>query len=80
MTHPFGISGLALNAIGAGMLLWFPPDVRRYTEQGAMVSGWASIPLLENQRRYRRQKWGFRIAIGCFVVGFILQGVDLIIA
>jgi hypothetical protein len=40
--HPFGISGLALNAIGAGMLLWFPPDVRRYTEQGAMVASWVS--------------------------------------
>jgi hypothetical protein len=80
MTHLLGIVGLSLNTIGALLLLWFPPDVRRYTEQGAMVVNAVLIPLVENVPRYWRQKWGFRVAIGFLVLGFILQGFDLIAA
>jgi hypothetical protein len=80
MTHLLGIVGLVLNAIGAAMLLWFPPEVRRYTEQGALVITPVLIPLPENVPKYLRQKWGFRVAIACFVLGFILQGIDLITA
>jgi hypothetical protein len=42
MAHPFGVVGLVLNIAGVVLLLWFPPTVSDYTEDGLKVmGGWA---------------------------------------
>jgi hypothetical protein len=73
MARALGIVGLVLNMIGAGLLLWFPPATRRFTQDGRLVNAWVNNPTPEGLRGYRRQTRGFLLAIGLLVVGFFLQ-------
>lgn len=78
--HPLAVLGLALNMAGALMLLWFPPH-NPYLANGQWVGGaFAGPETPEGLRAYRRFKWGFRIAILLFLLGFALQLIDLLIA
>jgi hypothetical protein len=79
MAHPLGIAGLALSMVGAGLLLWFPPVVPAvFTKEGSQFLSWVNNPTPEGLRRYARQKWGSRLAIGTLVLGFLLQLIDLL--
>lgn len=78
--HPLAVLGLALNMAGAIMLLWFPPHVP-YRPNGQWVGGtFSGPPTKEGRRKYLWLKWGFRISILLFLLGFALQLTDLLIA
>jgi hypothetical protein len=78
MTHWLSVAGLALNTVGALFLLKFPPAVTMYTQKGEPFMQWVSNPTPDGRRRYLLQTWGFRAAIAFFVLGFLLQLIDLL--
>jgi hypothetical protein len=80
MSHHWGIAGLVLNMAGALLLIWCPPTVRTYTREGSEQINFVNNPKPENRRRYLVRAWGFRVAIGTIVLGFLLQLIDLLTA
>lgn len=78
--HPFGIAGLALSTLGAGLLLRFQSPVTLYTPLGEQVMTWVKNATPEDRRRYLIQVIGYRTAVIALAVGFVLQAVDLLIA
>ena len=82
ITHPLAVTGLAFNMVGAVMLLWFPPSVRTFDDEGReLLTRVAITPVAPHGRlRHRLNQWGFRIAIVLFLLGFALQLIDLLIA
>jgi hypothetical protein len=73
--HPMVAAGLALNMVGAALLLRYPPVVTILMEDGAEVSTWV---MPATKRRHVLQKWGFRVAIAALVIGFALQLIALL--
>ncbi len=86
--HLFGIVGLVLNAAATVLLMWFPPTVAEYTEDGTWVPGggtFSELPASPEQRRlwqrrFKVRRWSFRGAMGLLFFGFALQLIDLICA
>jgi hypothetical protein len=86
MHHSLAIAGLALNAVGSFLLLWFTPTVGRYTPDGWRISGggaWSEVPQSpeeqsQNKRRYAWRKNIFRLGVVLLVLGFVLQLIDLL--
>jgi len=80
LSHPAGVIGLILNMVGAAMLVWCPPHIP-YLPNGQWIGGTFTGGATEEGRRtYFRLKWGFRLAILLFVLGFALQLGDLLLA
>jgi hypothetical protein len=77
MTHTLGTVGLLLNAVGALLLLWFPPAVTAFTADGREGVIFVNDVNPDAWVRYRRRRRGFRIAIAALVIGFVLQLIDL---
>ena len=83
-THWIGITGLALNMLGSGLLLWFTPGGNPYTADGLRISGaWSELPASDEQRqevqrKHLRYALIFRGAFALLVAGFLLQLVDLL--
>ena len=77
--HPFGVAGRVLNALAGILLVFFPPGA-----QGIKPSGEKKVDRLLGlsefglRGRYLWLTWGFRVAMGLFVLGFALQAVDLL--
>jgi hypothetical protein len=82
LAHPLGVIGLVLNMMGGAMLLWFPPSVRTFDDDGReLLTRVATTPVVPHGRlRCRLSWWGFRVAILLFVIGFTLQLLDLLLA
>jgi hypothetical protein len=77
--HPFGVAGLVLNTLAAVLLLIFPPGAGGIQPSGFKVTdptfGFVT-PV--GRGRYLFLTWGFRISMGLFFVGFLLQAIDLL--
>jgi hypothetical protein len=78
MPHPFGITGLIFNTVGAlGLLKFVPnPDAGAALPHESLQSLRLSMP--DQRRAYTRQIWSYRICVIALIVGFCLQLVDLI--
>jgi hypothetical protein len=76
--HCVGILGLSFNMIASFILLWFPPSVREYTEEGAPSVSFIGPPTAEGKRRHRIRKHGYSFAIALLILGFLLQLLDLL--
>lgn len=71
------VSGLAVNAIGAGLLIAFTSPGLNVTETGERLVGWTGSPTPEqrviNLRKYRRNSCGFKVGVVLLAIGYILQ-------
>ncbi len=65
--------GLILNAIGAVLLIFFPPIVRTYTKDGAPVVGWKGNPSARGQKLWLAQALLSRGGLVLLALGFCVQ-------
>jgi hypothetical protein len=76
--HP-GVAGLVLNTLAGILLVFFPPGAEGIKPTGEkIVDSTFGFSVIGLRGRYLWLTWGFRIAMGLLVVGFILQGADLL--
>jgi hypothetical protein len=84
--HLWGSTGLCVNMAASILLLWFPPKVAEYTEDGLRIPDggtFREIPATadgrrSNMRRYRVRRDGFRLEFAMLFLGFFLQLLDLL--
>jgi hypothetical protein len=71
------VLGLALNAIGACLLIAFTSPGLSVTDKGEELVGWTNSPPPEqraiNLRKYRMHKCGFKMGIVLLAIGYIFQ-------
>lgn len=77
MFRCINVLGLALNAIGAVLLIVFTSPGLNVTETGEGLIGWINSPTPKqraiNLRRYRIHKYGFKAGVVLLAVGYIFQ-------
>lgn len=79
-SHWPGVSGLVANMIGTVLLLWFPPVVKIFNQDGSEQVVWIRPPSADGIRRYTIQIRGFRLAVALLFLGFFLQWLDMLIS
>jgi hypothetical protein len=79
LPHPLGIAGVVVNMAGVLFLLFYPPKIIEYTEDGRQKVEWVNdVKSATGQRRHRLRRDGYRLGIALLFLGFFLQLLDLL--
>jgi hypothetical protein len=84
--HPLGLIGLAMLVISGLGLLVIPSKLAQFFQDGSRSSGagmWSELPKSDAERASNLRKRlflqvAYALAIALFIVGSILQGIDLL--
>lgn len=76
-SHIINVAGLFINMIGAGLLILFTRPNLNVTEKGENIVSWSNSPSqeqrVENLRKYRKHKYGFKVGVVLLTLGYVLQ-------
>jgi len=67
------VFGLVLSTIAAGIMFYYPPRVRAFTETGAETISWLNNPNPKNAAVGKRQIFFGKVGPALLGIGFLLQ-------